>query len=236
MTKDDNAKAIEMYRCAIELDPNYAPAHASISWSYVHDSNQGWSDDAEAPLQLALTHARRSIELDDGLAKAHMALGDVHCWSGRHEQAIAEARQAISLEPSFADGHLAVAYFLLTSGQAKEALEEAEKALLLNPLHPTGLYQRILGICYYMLGQYKAAALAGELAISRSPEAYTAPFYLAAAYAQLGQLNEAKRQVKEGLRINPEFTIREYRKTSPFKNVSDDDHYAEGWRKAGLPE
>ena len=235
MTKDNNSKACEMFERAIELDPDYAPAHAGLAWALVHDANQGWSVDPKASLELALEHARRAVFLDDGLAKAHMVLGDVYCWMRRHEQAVGEGRLAIGLDPSFADGHMALAFYLVASGHAAEAVEEVQKALRFNPVHPMFIYYTILANAHYMLGQYEAAAAAGELAVSRSPNS-TAHRPLAAAYAQLGRMDDARRQAEEILRIDPEFTLQQFARMVPLKNKSDIDRYVEGLRKAGLPE
>ncbi len=235
MTKDNNSKACEMFERAIELDPDYAPAHAGLAWALVHDANQGWSVDPKASLELALEHARRAVFLDDGLAKAHMVLGDVYCWMRQHEHAVGEGRLAIGLDPSFADGHMALAFYLVASGHAAEAVEEVQKALRFNPVHPMFIYYTILANAHYMLGQYEAAAAAGELAVSRSPNS-TAHRPLAAAYARLGRMDDARRQAEEILRIDPEFTLQQFARMVPLKNKSDIDRYVEGLRKAGLPE
>lgn len=84
ITKQDNAKARELYTRAIELDAEYAPAHAGLAWALVHDANQRWGADPKASLDLALQHAKTAVTLDSSLAKAHMVLGDVYCWTRRH--------------------------------------------------------------------------------------------------------------------------------------------------------
>ena len=59
---------------------------------------------------------------------------------------------------------------------------------------------------------------------------------LAAAYAQSGQLEEARAEAAKVLRINPGFTIERYKRLSVYKNPEDDEHRIDGLRKAGLPE
>ena len=236
LTREDNVKAKEMFVRAIELDPDYAPAYAGLAWVLVHDSNQGWSTDPKASLELALEHARRAVLLDDGLAKAHMVLGDVFCWMKRHEQAVAEGRRAIALDPSYADGHMALAYYLVTSGQAEKAVEEAQKALRFNPVYAHQIYYSVLGQSLYMTKQYEAAMAASEQGVSRDPNARGLRIWLAATYAQLGQMDDARRHAKELLRLWPNFSLQRLAKLLPYKSKPDLDHWIDGLRKAGLPE
>jgi adenylate cyclase len=236
MTKEDNHKAKEMFERAIERDPEYAPAYAGLAWVLVHDSNQGWSSDAQRALKAGLENAERAVVLDDSLAKAHLALADAYCWIKRHEQAVAEGRKAVALDPSYADGHMALAYYLLTAGYAEEGVEEARKALRFNPVHANRLYYGVLSASHYMLKQYEAAIEAGEQAVSRDPEHYEPHMFLASAFAQLEKIDEARRHAQEVMRLNPSFSLRHYAESLPFKNKTDLDHRIAGLRKAGLPE
>jgi adenylate cyclase len=58
---------------------------------------------------------------------------------------------------------------------------------------------------------------------------------LASAYAQFGQLEEARKEAAEVLQINPGFTIAVYKRISPYKDPNDFEHRLDGMRKAGLP-
>jgi adenylate cyclase len=60
--------------------------------------------------------------------------------------------------------------------------------------------------------------------------------WLASAYAQLGQIEEARAEAAEVLRINPGFTIEGYKRLLVFKDPKDLEHRLDGMRKAGLPE
>ena len=59
---------------------------------------------------------------------------------------------------------------------------------------------------------------------------------LAATYAQLGQLDNARAQAAEVLRIEPFYTINGSPPISVLKRPEDIEHIADGLRKAGLPE
>ena len=59
---------------------------------------------------------------------------------------------------------------------------------------------------------------------------------LACPYAQSGQLEEARKEGAEVLRINPGFTIESAKRFLPYKDPKDLEHYVDGLRKAGVPE
>jgi adenylate cyclase len=59
---------------------------------------------------------------------------------------------------------------------------------------------------------------------------------LACAYVQAGQLEEARKEAAEVLRINPGFTIERYKRLILDKDPKDVEHRTDGMRKAGLPE
>ena len=71
---------------------------------------------------------------------------------------------------------------------------------------------------------------------SRLPNAEWTHEWLAAACAQLGQLEEARNETAEVLRINPGFTIERFKPLAVYKYPKDFEHRLDGLRKAGLPE
>jgi adenylate cyclase len=88
-----------------------------------------------------------------------------------------------------------------------------------------------------MLEQYAHALAALRDCVSRSPNLRAAHNWLAATYARLGQLEQARAHAAEVLRIQPDFTISGTAKwTMPFKSARDGEHLFEGLRMAGMPE
>ena len=60
--------------------------------------------------------------------------------------------------------------------------------------------------------------------------------WLAVAYAQLGREQEAKAAAEEYLRRTPDFSLASHLEMLNFQRAQERDHYADGLRKAGLPE
>jgi hypothetical protein len=63
-----------MFEKAVELDPQYAEAYASLGWTYWLEWALRWSTDPQA-LERALVLAQQAVALDDSLPEAHTSLG-----------------------------------------------------------------------------------------------------------------------------------------------------------------
>lgn len=92
------------------------------------------------------------------------------------------------------------------------------------------------GLACYMLKRYAEALPNLRECVSRAPNMRAGRVALAAAYAQLGQLDNARTQAAEVLRIEPFFTISKSPPVSALKRPDDIAHVSNGLRKAGLPE
>jgi hypothetical protein len=73
-------------------------------------------------------------------------------------------------------------------------------------------------------------------ATGRAPNHQYGHAFLAATYAQLGQLVDARAEAAEVVRVNPKYTIGAQKLVSILKRGDDSDHLIDGLRKAGLPE
>jgi len=106
----------------------------------------------------------------------------------------------------------------------------------LDPFYPP-IASAALGLAHYMLRQYSQALPLVRECVARSPRYRSGHVWLAAIHAQLGQLEEARAEAAEVMRLVPNYTISGIaRRTVAFKQAEDDEHYFDGLRKAGLPE
>ena len=107
----------------------------------------------------------------------------------------------------------------------------ALKAMRLNPNHPYW-YERILAWTYYSDKKYvEALSVLERMANLRGTHRL-----LAATYAKLGQLEQARAVAKEFLEDYPHFSIARWAAAEPYENPADLEDYVDGLRKAGLPE
>ena len=129
-------RAIEHFERAIAADSAYAAAHAGLAMVYSLQGLSGYllPDEAKRRMRDA---AWKAVDLDDGNAEAHAALGaylNLHEWnSDASERAY---RRAIELDPADGTARHLYGNLLRTMGRMDDALEQKRRALRLDPLVP----------------------------------------------------------------------------------------------------
>ena len=126
--------ARQMFKGAIELDPNFAQAHAGLA-DTAQILLQWHLDDAHADSLLAeaIAASAEALRLDPGLAEAHVSRGNVLSYQGRADEAEAEFRQALALNPALPHAHYFYARHLFGSGRGEDAAREFEETVRLDP-------------------------------------------------------------------------------------------------------
>jgi adenylate cyclase len=234
-TKASLYDARRLFEQSIAIDPNYARAHAMLSSTHVGAYYEPIDGDYVNPAAVdrALELAEAAVQLDPRLPLAYSALGWALLFKRRHDACISQFERAFAINPNFIDHRFG--YVLIMVGEPARAIETLEASLRLDPFAPAG-WSGCKGFANYMLRRYvDAAALLGEWAL-RQPNSQLPHQWLASAYAQLGQIEEARAEAAEVLRINPGFTIEQWKRIAVFKYLKDLEPSLEGLRKAGLPE
>lgn len=220
---------------ALAIDPNYARAHALLSKSYIELCLHRWDDAGpwQAAIDGAYQSAREAVRLAPDLSGAHVALGWALNFMRQHEAAIAEFERATELNPNLTDHHFA--FVLLVTGEPARAVQTLEAQMRLDPFYLPRV-PSLLGFAYYLLGRYADALAQLQTAAPRAPNHGHCRRYLAATYAQLGQLDKAREETAEALRIHPWFTIDQAIFAKICKRPEDGERFNDGLRKAGFPE
>ena len=235
LNKDENQKAREFFRKAITAEPNFAMGYAMLGWTHAFDVMNGWSDARERSLQRALELATRALSLQEALPVAYFVKGLAYRESNEYVKALVEAEKAIEYDPNYANAHLLLATLLYYAGRPREGLERIRKAIQINPHHPYN-YTFHLGQAYYTLGRYDEAIDAFSQGIASNPASERLHVWLAAAYAQSGNIDDAEWEVDQIHTLNPDFSLERMQQTFPFKEPADREHFLDGLRKAGLSE
>src|SRR5262245_20139488 len=236
-TKASLYDARRLLEQSLEIDPAYARAAAMLSWTHLHAYFEPFDGDYLSPAALdrALELAETAVHLDARLPQARAQLGHVLLHKYRHDDAIAEFEQALALNPNFIDYRFA--RVLSCAGEHARAIAVLEANIRLDPLEPNVFsFTGMMGNANFMLKRYGEAVRLLRECASRLPNLQWPHLWLAAAYAQSGQLEEARREAAEVLRINPGFTIESWKRLAVYKDPKDAEHHIDGLRKAGLPE
>ena len=232
LTKESNIQAQEMLNKAIDLDPDFAAAYALLGLAYSQEWTQGWSQNSQ-PLERAFDLAKKAIRLDDSLPAGYAILGEVYLHKRKHEKAIAVQQKAIALSPNDADGIGGLGGILTWAGRPEETIGLAKKAMRLNPMYPTE-YLWNLGHAYYLMGRIEEAVETLNRARDRSPEYIPVIAYLVASYAELGRMEEARKQAAVFNRLSPGISIDAWRHRLPYKDKKVLDRFISSCRKAGI--
>ncbi|MBY5407528.1 adenylate/guanylate cyclase domain-containing protein [Rhizobium leguminosarum] len=224
-------EAYMLLQRAVKLEPSYAEALGLLAYNrWLAWTHFGEPEDPNR--RMAVTFAQKAVDLDPNDAGCRYVLGTILAYERRWEESDAAFAKALELDPNHADTWAAMSDMSVLDGRVADGLAQIEKALRLNP-HPTCWYLCHLGQAQYAAHDYEAAA-----ATLRREGTYrtNSRKFLAATLAQLGHLEEARREAELFLIAHPHFTIRHWLSSQPLRDASVRDHFVDGFRKAGLPE
>ncbi|WP_348262112.1 winged helix-turn-helix domain-containing protein [Telmatobacter sp. DSM 110680] len=200
LNKQDFARSLESFKDAIDLDPNYASAHAGYASALDAVTTYGIGTPREL-MPKAIAEAQRAIQLDPQNGEAYTELGSVQTiylydWTAAEKN----LTRGISLNPSDSIAEFKYAIYLDAVGRPQDAVTHMRRALQLDPL--SFLVNRRLGVALYYDRQYDAAVAQLQRAseMERSPESID--HYLSLIYEQKGDHDEAVQHNVEALREN----------------------------------
>jgi TolB-like protein len=197
-------RALPLLEQAILRDPNYGPALACAAVCLVRIVGDGSGQDQEADRQKGVDYARRALEVGrddaDTLANGAFALA---CFGEDVGAMLALVDRALELNPSYARGWYISAYLRLQAGEPDLAIEDAVTARRLNPRGDAYGPSFVIGAAHLISRRFEEALPNLLVAVQVHPSFSTPYQYLAACYAHLGRLREAREVVARLRTIMP---------------------------------
>jgi tetratricopeptide (TPR) repeat protein len=241
LTPDHIVQARRFFEQALALDPNDVVAMVGLARV---DALAGAvaSDDWSARLVAAEATLTKVLSRAPNDAGVHLLLGLVQMFTKRAAQGIAECEQALALEPNYALAHALIGYAKTLIGRSEETEAHIQEAFRLSP-RDTSAYQWMVwvGFAKAHLNRDTEAVAWLRRGLDANRNFSGAHFYLAAALARLGELDQARAAIQSGLALDPSFSIRRW--LGPTIARSDNptflagcERVSEGMRMAGVPE
>jgi len=189
MTKESLATAIDIFKSALELDPDNVQAWAALSIVYATRVAYGHAENKDEQ-PLAREAAERALALDENSAEAHTAM----CWvytalEMKLKEGIPHIRRAYELAPNNSMVVNGMATWEMILGNFDRAIAHAAKAAELDPLDPFAFreYGRIL----LFAGKIDDAIKMYRKALDMSPNMTSVRYGICMCYVQQGKHQEA---------------------------------------------
>ncbi|HWY41667.1 MAG TPA: tetratricopeptide repeat protein [Chthoniobacterales bacterium] len=195
--RDDMLTAVRFCQDAIGEDPNYALAYAGLADAYAYLGARAYIAPIEGKRK-AEEAARKALSLDNNLAEAHAALGQVYIYFTPSNFVLGdqELHRAIELSPSFALAHFFLGLSLVRQGRFDEGLAEFLQARELDRLASD--ISRGVAVPYYLKRDYaKAFDLLQQAKDLGPPFSHT---WEIGAYIKNGKFDEARAGLEQAKR------------------------------------
>jgi adenylate cyclase len=230
-SKDHAARTL--FEQALAIDPNNAAAIAGVAETYFTEFLFGWGKSETDYDAKILGLADRAITLAPDYYRPYEFKSVYLSISHRSDETVSAASAGLAVNPNQPNLYAARATGEISLGHFDQAKSDVQQAIRLSPHDPfKTIWDTNLGDIEIGAGRPEAAIVEYRKSLDAGDHTYWNYANLAASYALLGKMDEAKPFVGETLRLNPSFTIKWFREHVPYDLPTRD----EGLRKAGFAE
>ena len=230
--------ALGQFNHALMRDPNFASAYAMAAWCYFWRKVNGWMTDRPGEIAEGARLARRAVDLgrDDAVALTRGGHALAHLTEDV-AGGIAMLDRALVLNPNLASAWFLAGFLRTWNGEPDAAIEHFAHAMRLSPLDPE-LYRMQAGLAaaHLFAGRFDAASSWAEKAFRELPSFLMVVSVIAASHALAGRPDEAQRAMKHLRELDPTLRVSNLADWLPIRRPEDLATFADGLRKAGLPE
>lgn len=223
---------------ALQIGPNFAPAHALAAEWHAITLWQGWSNNVAETRSRLEEHSRRAIYLAPNNGRALAQWGHHKITLNRdYEGALSLFEQALELWPNDSETLFWTVPTLAHTGQSEQAIQHGEKALRLSPFDPfLHRNEHFLSIAYYAGGKFDESIRLGLSSFSRAPTYASNIRITIAALVESGRMSEARDLAQAHKTAEPSFSMPEFRQKMGFRDPVAQDRYVEMLATAGVEQ
>jgi len=237
-TREAIDEALRLFYEAFWLDPDFASAYGMAAWCHFWRKVNGWMTDRPREIAEGARLARRAVELgkDDAVAltRSGHALGHL---VGDLDGGVALIDRALMLNPNLAAAWFLGGFLRVWRGDPDGAIEHFARAMRLSPLDPE-MYRMQAGMAaaHLFAGRFDAASSWAEKSFQDLPSFLMVVSIIVASHALAGRTDDARRAMQHLRRLDPALRVSNLRDWLPIRRPEDLATFADGLRRAGLPE
>jgi TolB-like protein/Tfp pilus assembly protein PilF len=237
-TREAIAEGLPLFYKAIELDPDFASAYAMAAWCHFWRKVNGWMIDRPKEVAEGTRLARRAVELgkDDAVALTRGGHALAH-FVGDLDSSIALVDRALVLDPNLAAAWFLGGFLRAERGDPDHAIEFFARAMRFSPLDPEMFrMQAGMALAHLFAGRFESASSWAERAYEDLPSFLMVVCVIAASHALAGRSDDAERVMQHVRQLDPALRISNLNDWIPIRRPEHLATFAEGLRRAGLPE
>ena len=204
-TEESLKSALEQFTKALQIQPDYAAAHAALASYYAILPFYSSLSPAEV-FPKARAEAEKSLEIDESLAEAHASLAYIRAYyEWDWQKAEHEFRRALGLRPSYADAHFSFSRFLAAAGRMDEAIAEIRRAQELDPRSVP--LKANTALLFYFSGRYDEALDQLFEVRKLDPNLPLAHWGIGLTYEQKGQREKAIESLRKATSLSKSLNL-----------------------------
>lgn len=213
-SKKSFSEATSLLRRAIELEPDFAPAHAYLALLLAIGGRAYYAADQQAAVEEALEAAERALDLAPHSSEVLGCVGCVFSDLGLHQKGIPIIEKAIEIDATNAQAYAALGASKIVNLDVDNGVKDLELAIRLSPANAgSAIWKTVLSTGRAILGDKTGALEMARQACKDDPKYYPGFIALAVVLAQEGRKGEAQTAMDEARRILPDLNwtkIRDY--------------------------
>jgi TolB-like protein/Tfp pilus assembly protein PilF len=202
LNESDLSRAVDYFKEAIRIEPDFAAAYAGLSRAWSERGIWGGKSyiEVEAPAREA---ARKALQIDPANSSAHTSMCMILInYDFNYSAAEEQVRRAIEIDPGSAEAHVAYGWLLQVLGRYEEVLEQMEKAEQLDPA--SSQIQGDFGRMLYRARKYDEAEKHLKRSIELDPNNYGSYGRLGDVYIEMGRFGDAVAMFEKSRSIQPQ--------------------------------